>query len=36
MLLAKDFPNQTAKQISIHRPPQEALGNNQSQAGSGF
>jgi len=36
MLLAKDFPNQTANQISIHRSPQEALGNYQSQAGSGF
>jgi hypothetical protein len=36
MLLAKDFPNQTANQISIHRSPQKALGNYQSQAGSSF
>jgi len=33
MLLAKDFPNQAANQISIHRATQKALGYDDSQAG---
>ncbi len=36
MLLAEDFPNQTANQVSIYRTTQEALGNNDSQAGTSY
>jgi len=33
MLLAEDFPNQAANHVSIYRTTQEALGDDDSQAG---